>query len=296
MWSNASASTRTSSRRSPISMRGPRSPPSTRAATCAIRRSGAATREATAKPPASAASAASAPARRNSSRTARLARSDAAVGSPTPARATTRPPTRRSRTRSSTRPTSGRSWTEKPGGAARNARPARFSRACCAALSRSSAGSEPEELGLVGDRARPRDRGHEERRGWSAGTARGRGSRGRARRPLAGSATRATRPARARPCRSGRPVASAPRALCAVPAYTAAKAIPMQTTTTPTISRVTLGRRPPRRVMPPAAGTPRSARSRSAPGGRDARACGAGSRRRRRRRSCRGRGRSPRRR
>ena len=110
MWSKASASTRTSSWRAATSIRGPRSPASTRVATRAMRRSGAATREATAKPPVSAASTASAPASRNSSRTARLARSVGAVGSPTPRRAIARPRLRAIFTSSSMRPPSGSWW------------------------------------------------------------------------------------------------------------------------------------------------------------------------------------------
>ena len=163
MWSNASASTRTSSWRSPISIRGPRSPPSTRAATRAIRRSGAATREATAKPPASAARTARAPGEQELV----AHRALGAVGgrgrlADAQARDRLARPRAQTRTSSSMRPPSGSSWTLKPGGAARKlARGVVLAVPARAVLSLSSGGASPRSSGslLTG---RPPTGDHEE--------------------------------------------------------------------------------------------------------------------------------------
>ena len=213
MRSNASASTRTSSRRSPISMRG--------AEVAAVDARGdvrhAPQRRGDARGDREAARPARAQRRQRAGEQELVAHGPlGAVGRPRSARPRRRARRRArrpgARTRSSTRPTSGRSWTVKPGGAARNARAgavlARLLRRALALVG----GREPEELGLVADRAAA-DRGHEEhvaRRAERLVGEVGAGARGDRRRLRR---ARATRPARARPCRSAGPGASAPRAL-----------------------------------------------------------------------------------
>ena len=158
----------------------------------------------------------------------------------------------------------------KPGGAARNARAARFSLRLLGARSRARRPvARPRSSGSLLTVA-PAHRGRRRARGWSAGTAGGRGSA----RARAATAARARRARATTACPSAamsertswRERAESSRA---VPAYTAAKAIPTQTTDDPDDQQ-----RDPRSQAPPvascrrAAGSRPSARSRSARAGR----------------------------